>query len=471
MRVLLAPTAFDGTLTAHQAAEAMAAGWRRTAPGDELDLCPLSDGGRGYLPVLESGLRRLGHDVATCPVTVTGPNREPAPALLVHDRTTRTVHLDTDSLLGLPWITRVPVLPPGGPRSEPSRPMAPPGDALPGTSLPGNPAAEPSLTETTSAGLGELLEAALDLQPRQVVVGVGQTCTHDAGAGAAAALGAEPAALLRSGGLALADLARPGADETAVSGIAEIRRRFEGIDLVAALREPGLGLLGLSGTSATTATGRGATPEQAQQLERALAQWAASAEAGLGLSAQDLLTLDLSARDSTTHPPGEHLPGQHQPGGHLPGPHQPGPHQPGQGRSRQGRFSRLPGAGAGGGLGYALALFGARLVPGAEAVAQAIELRSRIAASDLVVVGEGCFDWRSLRDTPATVVAATAQQLAVPVIVIAGQVEAGRRELSAVGLEAAYAVVDRLADLPAALADPAGRLASRTARVARTWSR
>ncbi|WP_341231882.1 glycerate kinase, partial [Nocardioides salarius] len=44
MRVLVAPDKFAGTLTAVEAAEAIAAGWWRHAPGDELDLAPMSDG-------------------------------------------------------------------------------------------------------------------------------------------------------------------------------------------------------------------------------------------------------------------------------------------------------------------------------------------------------------------------------------------------------------------------------------------
>ena len=37
MRVLVAPDKFAGTLTAVEAAEAIAEGWRRRSPGDELD--------------------------------------------------------------------------------------------------------------------------------------------------------------------------------------------------------------------------------------------------------------------------------------------------------------------------------------------------------------------------------------------------------------------------------------------------
>ena len=48
MRVLFAPYSFGGTLTAVEAATAMAEGWRRRAPDDELVLAPMSDGGPGF---------------------------------------------------------------------------------------------------------------------------------------------------------------------------------------------------------------------------------------------------------------------------------------------------------------------------------------------------------------------------------------------------------------------------------------
>src|SRR5699024_2834154 len=52
VHVLIAPDCFTGTLTATQAAEAIAAGWRRRAPDDLLTLVPLSDGGPGFIDVL-----------------------------------------------------------------------------------------------------------------------------------------------------------------------------------------------------------------------------------------------------------------------------------------------------------------------------------------------------------------------------------------------------------------------------------
>src|SRR5690606_5793207 len=48
VRILVAPDCFTGTLTAAQAAEAMADGWRRGAPSDSTTLLPLADGGPGF---------------------------------------------------------------------------------------------------------------------------------------------------------------------------------------------------------------------------------------------------------------------------------------------------------------------------------------------------------------------------------------------------------------------------------------
>ena len=59
----------------------------------------------------------------------------------------------------------------------------------------------------------------------------------------------------------------------------------------------------------------------------------------------------------------------------------------------------------------------------------------------------------------------------VPVVVVAGRVAVGRRELAVAGVEAAYAVAETDAQLAESLAAPARTLAARTTRVARTWHR
>ena len=86
MRVLIAPDKFAGTLTAVQAAEAIAAGWRRHAPDDELDLAPMADGGPGFVDVLHAA---LGGELLA--VTVRGPHGAPTPATFILDGATAYV--------------------------------------------------------------------------------------------------------------------------------------------------------------------------------------------------------------------------------------------------------------------------------------------------------------------------------------------------------------------------------------------
>ena len=83
MRVLIAPDKFAGTLTAVEAAQAIATGWSRQAPQDSLELVPMADGGPGFVDVLHAS---LGGDLLA--VTVTGPDGDPVPGtVLLHEGT------------------------------------------------------------------------------------------------------------------------------------------------------------------------------------------------------------------------------------------------------------------------------------------------------------------------------------------------------------------------------------------------
>jgi glycerate 2-kinase len=92
-------------------------------------------------------------------------------------------------------------------------------------------------------------------------------------------------------------------------------------------------------------------------------------------------------------------------------------------------FAGLPGAGAAGGLGAALASLGAELVPGAALVAEAIGLRSRLEEAALAVTGEGTVDVASREGKVTGRVAALCAELDVRCVVFGGRVEA---ELSGV---------------------------------------
>lgn len=390
VRVLIAPDSFGGTLTAVQAAEAMADGWRRSAPADELRQLPLADGGPGFVSILNAC---LGGELV--PVTVTGPlgTQVPAALLRVDGPGGPTVYLESAQAVGLHLVAPQ--------RRDP--------------------------TVATSAGVGELLRAARELGAARVVVGLGGSGTNDGGAGMLGALGMGAPAL-RAGGGALGTLTA--AD---VADLPVARAAVAGVDLVVAT-DVDVPLLGLHGASAGFAPQKGATAEQAQDLERALGHFAAL----------------LGDREPST--------GAGRPLLAVPG---------ATGRTR---WSALPGAGAAGGLGFGLAVLGARLLPGSQVVADAVGLAAAVGDADLVLTGEGSFDWQSLHGKVVSAVAGTALGHGVPTVVVAGQVLVGRREWGAAGVSGAYAVVERPDQLAASLADPAGTLAARVARVARTWS-
>ena len=211
-------------------------------------------------------------------------------------------------------------------------------------------------------------------------------------------------------------------------------RRLRGTRLVVAT-DVDVPLLGLQGASAGFAAQKGATPEQAQRLEAALGHFADLAVRALGDDARpDLLSGAGSAAGARR------------------------------------RLTQAPGAGAAGGLGFGLMLLGGHRVPGSAAVLDAVRFDDRLAETDLVVTGEGSFDWRSLRGKVVSAVAERALAVGVPTIVVAGRVEAGRREATAAGIESSYAVAETDEELRASLADPGGTLAARVRRVARTWS-
>lgn len=388
MRVLVAPDCFTGTLTAPRAAEAITAGWRRHAPDDEIETCPLSDGGPGFVDVLH---RVLGGRLVT--VTVPGPLREPVVAgvlLVTGADGVVTGYVESAQACGLHLV----------------------------------PAQRRDPGVTTTAGVGSLLQAARAAGARRIVVGLGGSATNDAGAGMLGVLGspdgspdgasAPATARLTGGGATLA-----GVTAGDLAGLTAVRESWSGIELVVA-SDVDVPLLGLHGASAGFAAQKGASPEQAQSLERCLADFSLAATAALGLDR---------------------------------------------------RLSAAAGAGAAGGLGFGLMLLGATRTPGVRAVLDAVRFADRLRRNDVVVTGEGCFDWQSLRGKVVAGVAQEALAVGTPVVLVAGQVRLGRREALGIGVQSAYPVARTPEEVAAALADPVGTLAARAERVARTWSR
>ena len=359
MRVLIAPDKYAGTLTATEAAEAIATGWRRTAPHDVLDLAPLSDGGPGFVDALYAA---LGGELQA--VTVRGPFGDPTPATVLV--VGRTVYVESAQACGID-LTR-------GERGE----------------------------RASTYGVGELLLAALDTGAERIVIGLGGSGTNDGGAGLLAALGATADVPLDDGAEGLAGIAALTLPDPSATA---------GVEIVAAsdVDNP---LTGLFGASKVFGAQKGLDEDAQQRADLALTQLAALA----------------------------------------------------------GRVKALEkGAGAAGGLGDARLLLGATREPGLEVIASAAALGDRITEVDLVITGEGSFDASSRGGKVPVALAAMAAARARPTVVLAGHVGLGSRETRALGIEAAYSLVDAVGE-DRALGDPARALADLAERVARTWS-
>lgn len=232
MRVLFAPDKFAGTLTAVEAAEAMAEGWRQYATDDEVYPVAMADGGPGYLDVLHAALGGTRQ-----PLTVTGPLGAPTAAeILVVDATDgggRTAYVESAQACGLH-------LTPAEHR-EPER--------------------------ATTYGVGELLAAAVDAGAERIVVGLGGSGTNDGGAGLLAALGAtaKPDEALTGGPAALAGVERVDVDAAV--------RRLAGVELLAAsdVDNP---LLGLRGATNVFGPQKGVSEERKYELDGVLERFA-----------------------------------------------------------------------------------------------------------------------------------------------------------------------------------------------------
>lgn len=81
----------------------------------------------------------------------------------------------------------------------------------------------------------------------------------------------------------------------------------------------------------------------------------------------------------------------------------------------------LPGSGAAGGLAGGLAAIGARLVPGAALVAEAVGLRDALGTASLAITGEGRFDPTSLAGKVVGHVLEVAGSAGTPVGIVAGE--------------------------------------------------
>lgn len=356
VRVVLAPDKFKGSLPAPQVAAALERGLLAAAPNLEIVQVPVADGGEGTVEAaIGAGYRRHR-------AIVTGPTGTPLEAAFAVDGRRAVVELAAASGL----------------------------DVLPGGRL------EP--LAATSRGTGELIRAALDAGCTEIVLGVGGSACTDGGAGLLQGLGArlldDGGADLPHGGGALARLAA--VDFSGLDG------RLDRTSLVLAsdVDNP---LLGSDGAAAVFGPQKGASPEQAEQLDAALGRFVQVLAKELG--------------------PGTRA------------------------------AAVFPGAGAAGGVGFAaLAVLNARRERGIDVVMELTGLRRKLDGARLVVTGEGSLDAQSLEGKAPVGVAEAAAAAGVPVYAVCGRNLLPEDRLRAAGISATFELLELEPDVQRCMA-------------------
>jgi glycerate kinase len=231
MRILVAPDKFAGTLTAVEAAAAIASGWRSVAPDDNIVTIPAADGGPGFVDVLYAS---LGGELLA--VTVRGPLETQVPATVLLDGS--TAYIESAQANGLHLLPH-----------EGDRPVAGFGE------------------QASTYGVGELVAGAIDAGARRVVVGLGGSGTNDGGAGMLAALGAtsQPEGALTAG--------VAGLEELGSVDVEPARARVRDTELIAAcdVDNP---LLGLRGATNVFGPQKGIAEDRLIEVDGALTRFA-----------------------------------------------------------------------------------------------------------------------------------------------------------------------------------------------------
>lgn len=234
----------------------------------------------------------------------------------------------------------------------------------------------------SSRGVGEAIEAAARWGAQRVVVGLGGSATVDGGSGMARVFGYR---FLDASGAALPEGGGSLAD------LATIERGDPPNIEIAALADVWSPLLGPDGAAYRFAAQKGATDEEVERLEAGLARLADRIERDLDLSVAD-----------------------------------------------------VPGAGAAGGLGAGLMAFlGASLAPGAPWVLDRVGFDRALAATDLVVTGEGAWDATSGLGKVVHEVIRRARDVGTPVLLACGRVDGAPDDPGLVAVDADGAWLDR----------------------------
>ena len=335
MKIVVTPDSFKGSVTAQRAAQCIAQGLRMSLPTAEIVECPLADGGEGTARIIaESECGDLTcHDVS-------GPFGEPTRGVIAWIDNRSTAVVECASASGLTLV-----------QADQRNPL-----------------------NTTSFGTGELIQHAIGLHARKIVVALGGSATNDCGLGVLQALGCEffdgDGILINNGGC--------GRDLENIASINSSRMptNLPEIFVATDVTNP---LCGPRGATHIFGPQKGTDLEIERQLEAGIVKFNRLLSSQFGYDA-----------------------------------------------------SEIPGSGAAGGIAAALiSACNATVMSGIQFVMDATGLKDKIAGADAVVFGEGSLDRQSVDGKALSGLMKLTQPFGIPCYAIAGRIRDSDRDILA----------------------------------------
>lgn len=355
MKVTVAIDSLKGSLSSMEAGYAISEGITRVYPDAEVCVRPLADGGEGTVEALVAGM-----DGVYRTVTVTGPLGELVEAKYGVIEETKTAIMDMSQAAG---ITLVP--------DEKRNPLY-----------------------TTTYGVGEMIQDAMEQGCRRFVVGIGGSATNDGGVGMLQALGFQ---FLNAEGDSIADGARGLKELHSIlnDNVNPLLAECE-FHIACDVTNP---LCGEKGCSAVFGPQKGATPEMVEEMDEWLLNYAT-------------LACEQYPKANPVY----------------------------------------PGTGAAGGLGFAFLTFtNAVLESGVKLVLEETKLRDYVKDADIVITGEGRLDEQTAMGKAPSGVAKLAKEYGKPVLAFAGAVTKDAVACNENGIDAFFPILRSVVTLEEAM--------------------
>jgi glycerate 2-kinase len=342
-KFLLIPDSFKGTMSSEEICSIMEKAILNNYPDAAITSIPVADGGEGSV---DAFLKAVGGEKIT--VIVKGPYFEDMEAfygLIDHGK---TAVIEMAACAGLPLVENNP---------DPSR--------------------------TTTYGVGQLMADAIRRGCNKIIMGLGGSCTNDAGTGAAAALG-----------VIFKDY--DGNPFVPVGGTLKNIACIDTSMLLPALKETELvtmcdidnPLHGVRGAAYIFGPQKGATPDMVKELDEGLRHLDQQIQADLNQS-----------------------------------------------------LGELKGAGAAGGMGCGMvAFFGSSLQMGIETVLDTVKFDDLLKDTDYVLSGEGKIDTQSIRGKVVIGIANRTKKANIPLIAIVGDIGDGIEEAYEKGVSGIFSI-------------------------------